>query len=143
VSRNRHCFSENSESDNTSAPPIASGSNSYQENKNMNPGKVIEVEGIRIVDSKKQVRMMLSTWSDTGDPFIQLFDGNGLPRVKVGVENSTNVHISLMYPNGRSAVTLKMAEDDRVAIGMFRENGTEVFVAEVDMNNEVQMRKGT
>jgi hypothetical protein len=104
--------------------------------------RIVEAEEFRLVDSDHNLRLRISTWPTDGQPLIQLFDPNSLPRVSIGVEGG-NAHVTLLHSDGNASVGIFMREDGRIGISVTRKSGEKVFFAGVDVNGEAVVQPST
>ena len=104
--------------------------------------RIVEAEEFRLVDSDHNLRLRISTWPTDGQPLIQLFDTNSLPRISISVAGE-NAYVTLLHSDGNASVGLFMREDGQIGINICRENGEKVFFAGVDINGETVVQAAT
>lgn len=91
---------------------------------------------LEIVDAKGKLRMHLSTWPATGLPRLALYDNQLLERVIVGLNNDGAPHISLLRPDGTTAIGIGVDPAGTGVLSVFREDGACVISITLDENQQ-------
>ena len=86
---------------------------------------IMESEELKLLDSSGNPRLFLRMYSRV--PVLQLVDGNGMPRLSLGLRFDDTPFIDLSDKAGRTRATLEMTEEDAPALRLFNENGGTKF----------------
>ncbi|MGI9333183.1 MAG: hypothetical protein ACR2RL_08510 [Gammaproteobacteria bacterium] len=86
---------------------------------------IMESEELKLIDSKGNPRLFLRMYSRV--PVLQLVDGNGKPRMSLGLRFDDTPFIDLSDKEGRTRATLEMTEEDAPALRLFNEDGGTKF----------------
>lgn len=86
---------------------------------------MMESKEIKLLDSDGNARLFLRMYSRV--PVLQLMDGNGKPRMSLGLRFDDTPFLDLSDKSGRTRATLEMTEHDAPALRLFDEDGNITF----------------
>ena len=87
--------------------------------------KLMESRELTLLDNDGNARLFLRMYSKV--PVLQIMDGNGRPRMSLGLRFDDTPFLDLSDSRGRTRATFEMTEDDAPALRLFDENGTRTF----------------
>lgn len=87
--------------------------------------KLMESKELTLLDNDGNARLFLRMYSKV--PVLQIMDGNGRPRISLGLRFDDTPFLDLSDRTGRTRATFEMTEDDSPAIRLFDENGNPTF----------------
>ena len=86
---------------------------------------MLESKELKLLDNAGNARLFLRMYSRV--PVLQLVDGNGKPRLSLGLRFDDTPFIDLSDSTGNPRATLEITEDDSAALRLFDENGDVSF----------------
>lgn len=86
---------------------------------------MMESKELKLVDNDGNARLFLRMYSRV--PVLQLVDGNGKPRLSLGLRFDDTPFIDLSDRRGNTRASLEMNEDDSPALRLFDEHGDVSF----------------
>ena len=86
---------------------------------------LMESKELKLLDSDGNARLFLRMYSKV--PVLQIMDGNGKPRMSLGLRFDDTPFLDLSDRSGRTRATLEMTQEDSPAIRLFDENGNPTF----------------
>ena len=86
---------------------------------------LMESKELTLVDNDGNARLFIRMYSKV--PVLQIMDGNGKPRMSLGLRFDDTPFIDLSDKRGRTRATFEMTEDDSPSLRLFDENGNPTF----------------
>jgi hypothetical protein len=87
--------------------------------------KLMESKELKLLDNDGNARLFLRMYSKV--PVLQIMDGNGRPRMSLGLRFDDSPFVDLSDRSGRTRATLEITKDDAPALRMFDKNGNPTF----------------
>ncbi len=88
---------------------------------------LVAADRLQLFDEEGNTRMYMRMYS--GVPVVQLIDGNGTPRLSLGLRYDDSPFISLSDVHGQTRASLQVGADYQPALTLFDENGEPSFSA--------------
>ena len=88
---------------------------------------LVASDRMQLFDENGNARMYMRVYS--GVPVVQLIDGNGMPRLSLGLRYDDSPFISLSDTSGQTRASLQMDANDKPALKLFNEKGEPSFSA--------------
>lgn len=86
---------------------------------------IMESKELKLLDNDGNARLFLRMYSKV--PVLQIMDGNGKPRMSLGLRFDDTPFLDLSDRSGRTRATFEMSQEDSPAIRLFDENGNPTF----------------
>ena len=87
--------------------------------------QLMESHELKLLDNAGNARLFLRMFSKV--PVLQILDGNGKPRLSLGLRFDDTPFIDLSDKTGRTRATFEMTEQDEPTLRLFDENGETSF----------------
>ena len=86
---------------------------------------LMESRELKLLDNDGNARLFLRMYSKV--PVLQILDGNGKPRLSLGLRFDDTPFLDLSDRTGRTRATFEMTEHDEPTLRLFDENGETSF----------------